>query len=128
MDKLDAVFVYGTLKKGGPLHGHLDNSELVHIGTTKESQWHMRSLGAFPAMTRGNAKVQGQVYMVNDETLKLLDYVEGVPNLYNRERIEIDSWPSLVWAYIYSDAIPPSPEDEGKIFTWHLLDNDVKVV
>jgi gamma-glutamylaminecyclotransferase len=127
-NELDAVFVYGTLKMGGPLHHHLNTSELIHVSTTNNPRWHMRSLGAFPAMTPGNGYVRGQVYAVDTKTLQLLDWVEGSPNFFKRERIDLIDWPSPVWAYIYHDHIPPTPEDADKIFTWNLLDNNVQVV
>ncbi len=128
MRELDAVFVYGTLKKGGPLHQALGDSRLVHITTTKEPKWQLRSTGSYPAMGKGQGYVSGQVYEVDESVLQHLDWVEGVPNLYKRERVDMVNWPSPVWAYVFNQDLPNDPDAANKTYSWSLLDNAVVVV
>jgi gamma-glutamylcyclotransferase (GGCT)/AIG2-like uncharacterized protein YtfP len=81
------VFVYGTLKKGGGLHGYLrGNSDFVEERVIPG--YEMFHLGWFPGIRktkREGAAITGEVYLVNDEMVKTLDMVEGVPTLYTRE-------------------------------------------
>lgn len=79
------VFVYGTLKRGFGLNGYLSKSKF--LGECVINGFDMHTLRHFPAITQGKGKVHGEVYEVDEETLKLLDYIEGVPTLYIREEI-----------------------------------------
>ena len=84
------VFVYGTLKKGGALHGNLARSEFV--GEAELSGFEMYNVGGwFPAIVKTDnkdPKVKGEIYKIDDETLSRLDMVEGYPGLYQREETE----------------------------------------
>lgn len=70
------VFVYGTLKKG------FSNHERFLKGKEKISDavlhgYNMYSLGRFPGIVVGKGNVYGEVYEVNQETLRRLDALEG---------------------------------------------------
>ena len=82
------VFVYGTLRKGeanwrtllAPAQG---------CSAKTESDFTMRSCGRFPIVEiGGTTAIAGEVFLVDDATLVLLDQLEEHPNWY--ERIEID--------------------------------------
>ena len=82
---MEKVFVYGTLKKGGRLNGHLDNSKFIEEKTL--TGFKMYNVGWFPGIivTNNNEDViHGEVYEVSPDTLNRLDMVEGVPHLYKR--------------------------------------------
>lgn len=94
------VFVYGTLRAGGRLHGYLSDSALVGRGEIRGYVLH--DLGAFPGVAqerRGPARpgcvppepsvVRGEVYAVTAQTLARLDAVEGEGSLYDRRRCEV---------------------------------------
>jgi gamma-glutamylcyclotransferase (GGCT)/AIG2-like uncharacterized protein YtfP len=95
------VFVYGTLKRGGRLSSHMQSAEFLGDAITSEKVWQMISVNdAFPAVTKGLAAIQGQVFKVDKATLSLLDMVEGVPSLYTRERVKIEGFDKPVWMYV----------------------------
>jgi gamma-glutamylcyclotransferase (GGCT)/AIG2-like uncharacterized protein YtfP len=97
---MSKIFVYGSLRMGGPLHGALADSEYVETCRTKP-EYSLRSLGAFPALCPGGkTAVLGEVYEVSDDTKKYLDRVEGHPHLYVRTSIEVGDGVE-VEAYIF---------------------------
>ena len=76
----DKVFVYGTLRRGLPLHHHLDAgvTELVSEGTI---HGRLYDLGEYPgALASGKPedRVKGEVYLLQDveRQLQELDLVE----------------------------------------------------
>ena len=84
------VFVYGTLRTGEPNHRLLHGYKPVATLRTAPT-FELVNLGAFPGMTRGGSTaVVGEVYEVRAETLVDLDRLEGHPNFYRREAIELE--------------------------------------
>ncbi len=94
------VFVYGTLKRGKRAHSLLSWAKFVGEGTV--SGYEMYIVRDYPGIVRGEGKVRGEVYEVDEETLKKLDEYEGVPFYYERveETTELDSG-ERVRAYLY---------------------------
>jgi gamma-glutamylcyclotransferase (GGCT)/AIG2-like uncharacterized protein YtfP len=88
------VFVYGSLRRDQRLNPVLadHSSDSRYIGQAKTHPlYKMYDLGAFPCITRdGNTSIVGDLYKVSNRKLRDLDMIEGVPNLYTRETIEID--------------------------------------
>lgn len=97
------VFIYGTLKKGQPnYHNMLD--------TTKGSAKYLgqaRTMDKYPLVIAGKynipfllnvpgegQRVQGEIYSVDDQMLKYLDWFEGCPQMYQRTRVllEVEEW------------------------------------
>lgn len=96
------VFVYGTLKSGYALHGHMESPALFSfisssfIPKSEKLGLYVPKQGSrmwFPAIFKGGStnKIKGEVYELKDKdtALQLLDYVEGVPNLYKREVVNV---------------------------------------
>jgi len=77
------VFVYGTLKQGFGLHRILENDKFLGEAYTINEAFDLFSSGGFPYLWKGSHRVRGELYEVSDETMKHLDYVEGVPRHYN---------------------------------------------
>lgn len=81
------VFVYGSLKRGFGNHQQLDTSEYLGNHIT-DPKWTMVSLGGFPAVVPvGDTEIKGEVYRVDDKTLRGLDYLEGFPRFYQKATI-----------------------------------------
>jgi gamma-glutamylcyclotransferase (GGCT)/AIG2-like uncharacterized protein YtfP len=85
------LFVYGSLMKGLRLHKYLENSKFLGEGWIYGNLY-INPMLEFPAPIviladfdndRPNL-VDGEFYEVSDETLNLLDLVEGCPHLYKR--------------------------------------------
>ena len=88
------VFVYGTLKRGCGNHHVLSNysaeligEAVVHTGFT------MLHLGAFPGVVHKSdgGPIIGELYEVKEgEPTAALDRLEGAPEFYHREMVEVD--------------------------------------
>lgn len=91
MDKKHRVFVYGTLKKGIHNHRLLVSSDFIGNAYTLDT-FKMFHVG-FPVIKfsdHPDAKsVYGEVYDVDDETLKRLDSLESEGSMYDRKQINV---------------------------------------
>jgi gamma-glutamylcyclotransferase (GGCT)/AIG2-like uncharacterized protein YtfP len=92
-DKL--VFVYGTLKTGGRLNYKLVETGATLVGPARIlSKDHvMRSLGGFPALqkvaTGSGTYIQGELWVVSTDGIRVLDMVEGYPHFYSRTDVTV---------------------------------------
>ena len=83
------IFVYGTLRKGQWNHHLLDRSKFLGVAKTKLRYALYGSGVPFLSRTRAIVKVTGEVYSVDDATLRRLDQLEGHPDMYKREQAEV---------------------------------------
>lgn len=95
------VFVYGTLLAGfGNHRAYMQTAKLVDKATVPGK---MYSLGGYPCVSvHGNNTVHGEVYDIDEETLKHLDRLEGHPRFYQREIVETSIGPA--WIYLINNA------------------------
>ena len=94
----DRVFVYGTLLKGHPNHGHLRGAECLGAHVTGPA-YTMHHLGGYPGVRKGGSTaVSGEVYRVSAAILARLDRLEDCPGLFERERI--DTPHGAAWIYL----------------------------
>ncbi len=106
-----AVFVYGTLRKGGSNHFRMAGAEFAGSGKISGK---MVRIDWYPALVPGaDSFVRGELYLVSDETLGALDRFEGItpdatePREYRRVKVPVflesgetnDAW---VWEWIGS--------------------------
>ncbi len=98
---MDKLFVYGTLKRGGSLHGCLKHQQFLGVVITTPTYDLIGGYG-FPFLIRGDYRVKGELYSISEEMWPLLDDVEGVPQLYLRELVEVLPYPDdgNVWGYV----------------------------
>lgn len=107
------VFVYGTLKSGNTQRGlHLfPGAKKQGNATTTEANFSLIDLGAFPAVVPdGNIDVAGEVWEVDDDTMEILDSIEGYPTFYNRRPTQTTL--GEAWMYYMQD---PSKYEHDKI-------------
>jgi gamma-glutamylaminecyclotransferase len=84
------VFVYGSLRAGFGNHGLLEGSEYVGKAFTAPA-FTMLHLGGFPGIVQsGGTSIVGEVYKVDDDTLRNLDRLEGHPSFYERRQHVVD--------------------------------------
>ncbi len=83
------VFVYGTLKKGYINHRLLVSSELLGRGRTVK-EYAMYSMGV-PIVVKDEqvSPIIGELYKVDETTLVYLDSLEGHPDWYRREEVDV---------------------------------------
>ena len=102
------VFVYGSLKKGHPLHDLIKRGKSEYVGRRMiHDRLAMTSMGAFPALIdheKETRHVYGEVYVVDHETLAALDMAEGHPDFYKRRKLwtvpKGNEKALRVWTYI----------------------------
>ncbi|XP_026886871.1 gamma-glutamylaminecyclotransferase C [Electrophorus electricus] len=97
------IFVYGTLKKGQPNHYRMLNT----ANGRAEFLGCARTIDKYPLVIAGKynipfllnvpgegQRVQGEVYRVDDQMLKFLDWFESCPQMYQRSQVllELEDW------------------------------------
>lgn len=91
------IFVYGTILSGMRNNHRVKGCRLVgKAETTKE--FYMSSLitGCYPMVSltpfhssQKPTTIKGEVYEINEKILQDLDYLEGHPNFYTRQSVEV---------------------------------------
>ena len=110
----DLLFVYGTLRRGFPLHHHLRRlgAEFVAAGKV---QAELFDLGEFPGARKSSKPgkaVEGELYRLQrvENSLRVLDYVEGFSprnpekSLFQRATTEVtlpNGEQRVAWIYWY---------------------------
>jgi gamma-glutamylaminecyclotransferase len=115
------LFVYGTLKRGGPNAFRLEGQRFLWEATTAP-RYRVIDLGAHPGLVRDEGSslaVRGELFAVTAECLAELDEFEGVPGPFLREPIEVPGY-ELVWAYYLNR---PVPADAPSGDRWPLDDS-----
>lgn len=90
------VFVYGSLKEGFSNYERTGLASYACLATafTVDAAWDMRSYGGFPVVVEGGESViMGEIYVVDDYMMSVLDYLEGFPKFYDRRKVafQVDS-------------------------------------
>src|SRR5262245_45309661 len=108
------LFVYGTLKRGCCNHHHLAGQTFVGLGRTPAG-YRLYDLGGYPgivAQPDDSTGVFGEVWSVEDESLRQLDHFEGVhEGLYRREALPL--MPPFDGQKIYA-YVPTVPASGGR--------------
>ena len=83
------LFVYGTLRRGGPNHALLGRAALVGPATTVDR--HALFVDDIPFLAPAPAvhRVRGEVYAVDAATLAEIDRLEGHPHWYERRPVRV---------------------------------------
>jgi gamma-glutamylaminecyclotransferase len=109
MPEKNLVFVYGTLKQGFSNNRYLSGSKCLGAGRTREKYGMYSSGIPFVVMTEPISEIYGELYQVDDFTLETLDDLEGHPDWYRREQVEIcldDGNHSIVKGWVYFNENP----------------------
>ena len=85
------ILVYGSLRYGFELHHYLRRARFV--GLAFAEGYDMFNLGGYPGVVKGEGRVWGEVYEVDERTISILDQIEdfkGEPDdLYVREQTRV---------------------------------------
>lgn len=112
----ETLFVYGTLRRGFPLHQHVQNAALEFLGEGS-IQGRLYDLGEFPgavATSSPDEEIRGELFRLRDPARQLaaLDQVEEYDaarpesSLFLRERVDVRASIGAVvkaWAYFLRD-------------------------
>lgn len=78
MNKIITVFVYGTLKRGKPLHNSwMHNSKFIDEDKIKGTLY---LLSSYPAINEGNKEVPGEIFEMPEKdfiALKAMEHMAG---------------------------------------------------
>lgn len=81
------MFVYGTLMQGELHHTSIAHARFVRAAETLP-EYELVQIDYYPAMLPGGpSRIMGELYEIDDETLKRLDELEEVPHYYERRTI-----------------------------------------
>jgi gamma-glutamylaminecyclotransferase len=110
----EVLFVYGTLRRGGPSHTLLGAASFVAEATVRGCLYHF---GAYPALRPlGETEVHGELWRCDAETLRRLDSYEGVEEGLFR-RVSLRSSGGECWAYVAGPRLrleEATPLDSGR--------------
>ena len=99
------LFVYGSLKKGFDNHNILGNSakRLGKARTIKKFSMYEDSFGNYPYIVdEPYSKIKGELYQImRADLMQKLDEFEGVPDYYERKKIEVKSHHGVKRAFVY---------------------------
>ena len=124
---MNKIFVYGTLKKHQPNFAIIKSGVFCGVGRLpKSNNFRMVSMGSFPALIQaGNntpQEINGEIWDVDDESFKNVDYLEGYPSFYEREQFTIlDSADRehTCWAYFIPDELSTKELTSVDNGTWY---------
>lgn len=91
------VAVYGSLRAG--LHNHVVLGDAPYVSMGEISGFTMYSLGAYPALTRGEGTSVVELYDV--ACMDDLDSLEGFPTYYTRKQVKVDTPDGAKMAWVY---------------------------
>lgn len=110
------VFVYGTLKSYCS-NNHLMYGFNFHEAEAPGIDIHAPELYGIPFAKKGEGTAIGEVYEIDNYTLKKLDSLEGHPNWYKRELISVLCGPEKIkkeaWIYLCPKDAVKFPRVEG---------------
>lgn len=91
------IAVYGTLRKGKPLHGHLEDAIFLGEDWVEGYELYVDGL---PYAVRGNGKLKVEVYEVDEETFELLNNIE-VGAGYMPVEVNTEFGEAVLWEWKY---------------------------
>lgn len=105
------LFTYGTLKRGFSNNHLLESSK--YAGTAKTLGKYSLYESGIPFVFKGEAvsHIYGELYLVDELTLKIIDRLEGHPEWYRRKEVKVVTEKEetvTAWLYFY-------PEKRGKL-------------
>jgi len=113
-NKTFKLFTYGTLMKGECNEHLLKEARFLGKATTKPMYKLFRIDGnfVFPAIIdTGDTAVSGEVYEVPMSALPSMDRMEGHPNFYRRQSVELTEMKDAVaYFFVDKDSLKQYPE------------------
>ena len=133
------IFVYGSLKTGFGNNGILRNGMANRVGlATTVDDYFMFSLGGYPGVIDSGFSpdkgkpIFGELWMVNEKTLRALDLLESNGSLYERKLTDIHYYDSTknefaadrAWMYFYLHDLEDAIENDARGRIGHTVAAD----
>ncbi|MCF0142831.1 MAG: gamma-glutamylcyclotransferase, partial [Parasporobacterium sp.] len=96
------LFVYGTLMNGQRSHSYMDGA--LFLGSAVLTGYDMYNITNYPALVPGGTKsqVKGELYVVSDDKLAYLDWMEDEGRMYKRVKATATALSGQQYnAYVY---------------------------
>ena len=124
------VFVYGTLKRGHSNHYLIkDGKDSKFLGREiLEGPYTMLDLRYYPGVIRQDSnsslsrRIYGEVYRISEETLEVLDTLEGNGRFFTRRQIPTRF--KKAWAYFIPEAYLQNGKDIIQGGCWRPLEDE----
>jgi molybdenum cofactor cytidylyltransferase len=97
------LFVYGTLMRGGLRHDALRGQQFLREAVTRP-KYLLFDMGGHPGLVvadKAGRAVHGELYEVERRLIRPLDMIEGSPESYRLEPVEIEGEAGSVSAYLF---------------------------
>lgn len=100
------LFVYGTLKRGYRNHRLIEGQQFIQESIT-QAVYRLYDNGSYPCLVRSEPglAIQGEIYLVEASLFRLLDRLEGVPDLYRREEMDLQDFAEPTLGYLYQKEV-----------------------
>lgn len=117
MEETILLWVYGTLKRRGRLHGAMHGTAFIGCCRTMPG-YRLLNLGSYPGLMRIPSsseadRVSGELFSVPVSILEHLDDVEGAPGLFSREPVGLDHSRGVAQAYFHQGSRTGFPSVPG---------------
>ncbi|MCX7701543.1 MAG: gamma-glutamylcyclotransferase [Gemmataceae bacterium] len=112
------LFVYGTLKSGMSNHFRLQGQPFIRQARTLP-RYRLLRIRWYPGLIdcpESGRSIEGEIYAVDEATLRQLDEFEGVPVLFERRPVLLEDETHSVEAYFYRGD-PSGKQDVGSIWS-----------
>ena len=107
------VFVYGTLMQNRSNHHFLHHQTFLNRAVVNDIALYNVTLYYPGAVHKANRKICGEIYIVDEKTLKSLDELEDNGNLYRREIFSavLENGETVdAWVYLWLSPVQPESE------------------
>ncbi len=96
------IFVYGTLRSGHSNHHLLKDANSYGVGNTLED-YAMYLISGYPYVTSKEPRypIVGELFGIDDNTLSMLDKMEGHPRYYERKEVPVTVGDKQYTAWMY---------------------------
>lgn len=115
------VFVYGTLKQGEVNHGVMKSANGTFVATAKLPGYYMVNTPWYPFAAKSDDKsdcIEGELYEVPMEKLHILDTLEGYPQLYDRDTVNINDLDAFIYVNRNKAEMESYEKMYGKTTNW----------
>jgi molybdenum cofactor cytidylyltransferase len=109
------LFVYGSLMRGGLRHVLLRNQRFLREAVTRP-KYLLYNLGAYPGLVvaeKDGRAIHGELYEVERRLIPQLDMIEGAPDHYWLQPLEIEDETAPIYGYICRSAVAGLPLCDG---------------
>ena len=97
--KKNYVFLYGTILREESNHHLIEDEEFIDVGVIQNFK--MVDLGIFPGIIPGDGVVSGEIYLVCDDAIEMLDLFMAEGELFVRKTVKVFTSNLEYEAYVY---------------------------